>query len=210
MARTTAHSRILTFWRSIELFSAQSVPAACPGDRRQPVFRVQASEPLPWQADHPLQGRAVRPGFVRRHIVHGGLFRSSVARGLLERRFGASPETFDRPDNSAYCLFAFEVDASGRPLHDTFALSSLGWALGRTLHPGPDDPDWLVGFVAAEKAARHDFEHRHALRDGNENSLVPDDESVEPGEGESTDRRSRERAGKRASWVEASPFRAGT
>ena len=180
MARVTARSRILTFWRSIELFSAQSVPAACPGDRRQPVFRVQASDPLPWQADHPLQGRGVPVGFVRRHVVYGGLFRFSIARDLLERRFGVSTETFDRPDDSACCLFAFEVDEKGRPLRDTFALSSLGWALGRTLRPGPDDPDWLVGFVAAEEVARHDFEHRHALRDGGDSSPVLDDESVEP------------------------------
>ena len=180
MARTTVRSRILAYWRSIELFSAQSVPPANPNNRREPVFRVQASEPLPWQPCHSLTDRWKRPGYVRRHVVYGGLFRSDSVRTLLEERFGADPEVFDRPGDTAYCLFAFEVGESGRPLLDTFALSSLGWALARTLAPGPEDPNWLTGFAAAEKSARLDFEHRHAMRGDGENPFVPDGANVEP------------------------------
>lgn len=163
MSSTTDYARILTSWRAIELFSAQSVPAADPTHQEQPVFRVLASEPLPWQPNHSLQHRSLAPRKVWRHFVYGGLFRSDITRDLLEKQFGDNPNVFDRPDDAAFCLFAFEVDAIGRPVCDTFALSSLGWALGRTLNPGPNDPNWLTGFVKAEDEARDDFEHRYAL-----------------------------------------------
>ncbi|ASJ70669.1 DEAD/DEAH box helicase [Granulosicoccus antarcticus] len=180
MARSTVQSRILTSWRAIELFSAQKTPPANPNDKTKPVFRVLGSEPLPWQASHALHRRKLRPKQTWRHTVYAGLFTSTAANELLDRHFGENPDTFDRPGDCAYCLFAFEVDKSGRPLLDTFALSSLAWALGRTLSPGPSSPDWLTGFFETEKAAREDFEHRHALRDEKQDSSANHDETLEP------------------------------
>lgn len=171
MTTATVQSRILTSWRAIELFSAQSVPSPAPKDTTKPVFRVLGSEPLPWQIHHPLQQRRLHAKQTWRHTIYAGLFTSTMVNDLLEQQFGANTDTFDSSADRAFCLFAFGVDNNGRPLADTFALSSLAWALGRTLDPGPGSPDWLTGFFEAEETARQDFEHRYALRG---NDQTPD------------------------------------
>lgn len=184
MAPVNDHAKILTCWRATELFSAQSVPAADPRHREQPVFRVLASEPLPWQSNHALQQSPPPLKKVWRHFVYGGLFRSDISRELLEKHFGANDDAFDRPDDAAYCLFAFEVDEGGQPLPATYALSSLAWALGRTLSPGPNDPTWLTGFGKAENDAKDDFVHRCAFREENPESSEPSKENLESNEDE--------------------------
>lgn len=131
-------------------------------------------------ADQPcIAATRTAPNKVWRHFVYGGLFRSDITRDLLIKHFGANTDAFDRPDDAAYYLFAFDVDKGGRPLRNTFVLSSLAWALGRILNPGPDDPAWQTVFVKNEEAARLDFEHCYALLDKKSSSSAPNNENLE-------------------------------
>src|SRR5271154_3939582 len=76
---------ILRFWRSIELFSPQSVPDVKPAEH---VEDVEETGLLPWQAGHPLRNIALRDNYVWRHTVYGGLFDLRKVRDLLESAFG--------------------------------------------------------------------------------------------------------------------------
>ena len=76
-------------------------------------------------------------------------------RSILEDKLGKDPESFDERSDGESCLFAFSVTDDGRPLFDTFVLSTCAWATARTLDPGPESAEWLMGFdtIASKIAA---------------------------------------------------------
>ncbi|HVG10556.1 MAG TPA: AAA domain-containing protein [Thermoanaerobaculia bacterium] len=87
----------------------------------------------------------------------------------MESRFGTGAESFvERSPLGQACLAAFAVTDSGRPLIDSYTISSLAWALGRTRCVGPFASDWLEGFDGASSDARDSFAGRV--------SLLPEDE----------------------------------
>lgn len=84
-------------------------------------------------------------------------------RSVLEEKLGRDPEAFDERTDGQTCLFAFSVSDDGRPLFDTFVLSSCAWALSRTLKPGPESKEWLTGFEEYAKELAQDFANRYAV-----------------------------------------------
>ncbi len=162
---------ILDYWRAIEIFSPQMVPRAAPHDRNYPVFTANPAHALPWNPAHALRSLWIPPKNTRRFVVYGGIFRLEKVRIILEETLGKDPESFDERSDGESCLFAFSATEDGRPLCDSFVLSSCAWATARTLSPGPTDPQWLVGFEkTAEKIAK-DFAERYAVRPDDERGL---------------------------------------
>lgn len=160
-------SSILEYWQAVEFFTPQNVPRPAPNDSFEPVFTVSEGQLLPWNPRHRIS-QQLRPKTVRRFVVYGGVFRLDRVRQIVEEAFGSDSECFDERTDGENCFFAFSVSNDGRPLFETLILSTCAWATSRTLNPGPDSPQWLVGFdVAAEKLV-NDFSNRYAIR--------PDDE----------------------------------
>lgn len=138
---------VVRFWRAVELFSPQQVPAVRPAEQ---VFAVRPDRPLPWEARSPLP--AARPGHVWQHTVYCGVFAVERVRDVLAEVFpDAAQEDLDGRVGGDSALLAFTVNEDGLLLQDSVGVSTCAWAVGRTRSPGPDDLDWLAGF--AEQAA---------------------------------------------------------
>ena len=159
-------ARILRFWKAVELFSPQKVPRLNPNSRNEPVLRFDGETPLPWHpsAWFPLPA----PDRTWRFTAYCGIYRLGRIRMRLQRHFGRDPASFDRQPEGEGCLFALQLTADGRPLLDTFVLSSCSWGLGRLENPGPADPSWLQGFevMASDEALR--FAERFAVLENDE------------------------------------------
>lgn len=165
MSRDAA--RILDFWHAVELFSPQNLPRLRDSRRDEPIAEWSPERPLPWDEGQPLRQRAPGSKTAWRHHVYLGVFDLEQAVVELEERFGRPPGAWrDRVPGEA-CLAAFAVGDDGRPLVDTYTLSSLGWALGRLGRVG-GSLSRIDGFEGAQEAAREAFAERMAL--------LPDDE----------------------------------
>src|ERR1035437_2181916 len=119
-----AVSNILEYWRAVELFSPQSIAKLSPNDRTEPVFAVDISLPLPWDATHPFKSNWAPAKTSRRFLICCGVLGLAQMREILEDRLGKDPESFDEHTDGETCLFAFSVSDDGRPLFDTFVFSS--------------------------------------------------------------------------------------
>jgi AAA domain len=153
---------VLDYWRAVELFSPQDVPRAAPNDPTEPVFSAREDVSLPWNPGHPLKSRRTAPGTSRRFQVYCGIYSLEKVRSVLEDKFGKDPESFDERSDGESCLFAFSVTDDGRPLFDTFVLSTCAWATARTLDPGPESAEWLVGFETIASTVAAGFAERLA------------------------------------------------
>ncbi|KKD07657.1 hypothetical protein [Streptomyces sp. WM6386] len=136
-------SGIVGYWRVVELFSPQKIPAV---SARDPACAVAADGPLPWEAGHALRSVPLEPGFVWQHVVYGGAYTLRAVRDTLPEVFGESGEDHDRRMDGESALFALTVTDEGRPLLDSPVLSTGAWATGRVLSPGPGSHAWLDGF----------------------------------------------------------------
>jgi hypothetical protein len=94
--------------------------------------------------------------------VYCGIYSLEKVRSVLEDKFGQDPESFDARSDGESCLFAFSVTDDGRPLFDTFVLSTCAWATARTLDPGPESAEWLVGFETIASTIAAGFAERLA------------------------------------------------
>jgi hypothetical protein len=164
MTAVSDKAAILDYWRAIELFSPQNVPHAAPNDYTEPVFSAQEDVPLPWEPVHPLKSRRTPPRTSRRFQVYCGIYRVEKVRSILEDKLGKDPESFDERSDGESCLFAFSVTDDGRPLFDTFVLSTCAWATARTLSPGPGSAEWLIGFEPTASKIASSFAERLATR----------------------------------------------
>lgn len=138
-------SRVLRFWRAVELFGAQTVDPAEPKDRR---YDISPASVLPWDGSHPLHGaKKQHKDNVWRYTVYGGLYGLDELFGVLSQVLGESGLDVDeRTPRGQSALFAVEVSPDGRLLLDSLTLSEAAWAVGRTISPGPHSPEWLDGF----------------------------------------------------------------
>lgn len=159
---------ILLFWRTIELFSPQTLPRPKDSRRSEPVTEWQQGDPLPWEPAHPLRRRRPPSRTAWRYYVYLGVFDLESVTQELQDRFGANPEASEERSTGQACLAAFALTESGRPLIDSYTISSLAWSMGRTRRPGPTSPEWLEGFDEAQSQAREAFAGRM--------SVSPDDE----------------------------------
>lgn len=164
MSTAKESSEILEYWRAVELFSPQSIPKLKPNDRSEPVFAVDPELPLPWDAAHPFKAIWAPKNTSRRFLVCCGVFPLTTVRDTLEEKLGKDPESFDERTDGESCLFAFSVTDDGRPLFETFVLSSCAWSISRTMQPGPESADWLVGFEARAEQLSQDFANRYAVK----------------------------------------------
>lgn len=143
-------ARVVDFWRAVELFEPQKVDRPdLRGDT--PVYEVEAGLPLPWQKGHPLQNRRPPRNTVWRHTVYLGVFSTKETHTILDQVFGADPRQVESRVGSETALGAFEVDGHGQALLGAQTVSTCGWAIGRTLDPGPRSKDWLEGFATTEE-----------------------------------------------------------
>ncbi len=126
-------SRIVGYWRAVELFSPQKIPAVSARDR---VYAVTADSPLPWEAGHALRSVPLDTGFVWQHVVYGGAYALRAVRDTLLQVFGEREEDHDGRMDGESALFALTVTDEGRLLLDSPVLSTCAWATGRATGSG--------------------------------------------------------------------------
>lgn len=155
---------VLRYWRAVEFFSPQILPRKNPLDRIEPVVELTGGEMEPWHEDHPLQQRRTPGRTSRRHMAYCGVYKIERVKEALEEAFGRDLEAFDERMEGESCIFAIAIAHDGRPLFETFTLSSCAWATGRLRSPGPDSARWLEGFEEAEELLRESFAKRFSVR----------------------------------------------
>jgi hypothetical protein len=134
---------VVEYWRAVELFSPQKVPAV---SLREQVYEVAADRALPWEDGHPVRSLPLEPGYAWQHIVYGGCFALTDVRDTLMEVFGRDEEDVDGRMDGDTALFALTVTDDGRLLLDSPVFSACGWATGRALSPRPGGRRWLDGF----------------------------------------------------------------
>jgi AAA domain len=135
---------ILRYWQALEMFAPQRIPSLDPTSHVEPVVQAADSPVLPWSGGSRLP--PPMPGKTWRFQVYCGVYKIRSVTAFLERKFGPDRSTVEARESGHSCLFTFTVTAEGRPLLDTFTVSTCPWAVSRTVKPGPQDPDWLDGF----------------------------------------------------------------
>lgn len=160
MTTNNDKAAILDFWHAIELFSPQAIPRLAPRDSVEPVFSIEEGLPLPWDPNHFLQGRYKSLQMRSRYQVFCGIFKLEKIHKILEEKLSKPAENYEERTSGESCLFTFSVTQEGRPLFDTFTISSCAWATGRTLDPGPHDLDWLKDFNLQAHRFSTEFEER--------------------------------------------------
>lgn len=157
------HTAVLDFWRNAELLSPPAIPKVNARDRFEPVFAVSnTAEPLPWQPGHPIGQRFPGSGRKWRYTWYGGTYELERVRDILDAALRRPALAYQEPIRGESCLFAVSFTDDGRPLFDTFVVSSCAWALGQ-LSKGPrrmPNPD---EFEAAAETMRRDFELAFAV-----------------------------------------------
>ena len=154
---------MLDFWRNAELLSPPTIPKVNARDRFEPVFAVtNSSEPLPWQPGHPLGSRFPGSGRKWRHTWYGGTYELERVKSVLDAALRRPDPGYQEPVRGDSCLFAVSFTDDGRPLFDTFVVSSCAWALGQLSRGQRSMPD-PDGFEATADALRRDFELAFAV-----------------------------------------------
>jgi len=166
MTPAEREARILQYWKAVELFSPQKIPRLNPNNRKEPVLRTAGETPLPWDSSSWLP--APEAGHEWRFTAYCGLYKLGRVRALLERKFGRDPTSFDGRTDGESCLFALQITATGRPLLDTFVLSSCPWAVGRLRDLGAGIGTWMSGFEAAAAEEKRRLAERFAVREDDE------------------------------------------
>jgi len=144
-------STILRFWRSVELFSAQTV-GGVGTDQQERRYDLRPDGPAPWENGHPLSDIRIAPSKRWKFTVYVGLYGLDELHRTLDRVFPENEFDLDeRIPRGTSALFAVEVTEQGELVLDSLTLSTAAWAVGRTVDPGPSDPGWLDGFEQVEK-----------------------------------------------------------
>jgi hypothetical protein len=126
-------ARIAGFWRAVEIFSPQQIPAP---DSRGRVVDFGPRELMPWEAGS-RRYREAPEGKKWRHQVFGGVYGLSRVRDVLTGLYPDETEGEPAPTSGQSALFACVVDESGTLVEASAVLSSCAWAVGRAVkHPG--------------------------------------------------------------------------
>ncbi|MBA2649464.1 MAG: ATP-binding protein [Legionella sp.] len=157
-AKETPESDILNYWRSIEFFSPQRIPKTAPRLRQDPVFEIHQNEPLcPWEDSHPFKTKKHQYKLIHQHMVYCALYPHLLIKESLQAVFGQDEDSFDERMEGEGCVFAFSVSSEGRPLFDSFILSTSAWALGQILNNKMKKSNWLDGFDKCAKKLSLEF-----------------------------------------------------
>lgn len=134
-------SRVIEFWRAVEIFSPQPLPRP---DARMRITDAGPGEPMPWEPGSPHYAPSPA-GKTWRHEVFGGVYALSRVRDTLTGLYGPDSDGGQRePASGQSALFAFTVNGNGALVPGTAVLSSCAWAVSRALS-APDAPS-LAGF----------------------------------------------------------------
>lgn len=158
---TTEQAKILRYWRSVELFNARTIPA-------KDTTRITASTVLPWNKNKNqlLEEKQIVQNtkgssnvtMVKRYTVYCGMYSMDAVRTLLEEKIGCDEDTeYKQPPSGKTCICSFEVTREGRPLLDSFSLSTCAWSVGRTINPGPNSEKWLNGYEYVSESITNAF-----------------------------------------------------
>lgn len=165
----TRQASILKYWQAIEYFSPQSIDKP---DRIIPpppdqtgkippgnyVFVYGARNRLPWEQGHWIAAIQAKPNTFLRFQIYGGVYPIKKVYDTLANYFGKGREgSEDPPITGDTCVYSVHVTKEGRPLMDTFALSTCAWALGRVRLPSFQDPACLNGFDEKEEEIKQLF-----------------------------------------------------
>lgn len=165
----------LAFWRSCEYFATGRVEPLS-DDARNPVLAWGPGTLAPWHPEHPCQADLpqLAPPQVRLYVVTCGLYDSGRIRSAALSALLGEPLD-DEAGGHPSATMTFLVNDQGFALRDSLVVAMAPWAMGRTFHPGPGDPEWLSGFDKALDKARE----RWWL------SVEPLEETVNSGSGDS-------------------------
>ena len=186
-SRRTREFRIIRFWQAVEYFSLKQIPEIdlsspertltdLPKLNRktvpvQKVFDHNPKDPLPWETQHWMQQAPKNPKKFLRFQIYGGVYPISIIQQTLEQKCGKDENleyeigSLDQNDKGETCIYAFQVSDEGRPLFDSFTLTSCAWAIGRTLSPGPDSPEWFSDFANMENQIKNSFIRDFSIQD---------------------------------------------
>jgi len=168
MSESHQQTSVLKYWRAVELFSPQSIPAAEPNDKTFPSFDIaQEDATLPWEPAHRLRSRKLGYNKVWRHRLFVSVYPLDTVRTILETACGKDPEAVDERADGETAMFSISVADDGRPIFDTLVLSNCAWALGRTVTVGPQAKDWLAG-VSRFQSTFEQYTRKHL-------GILPDD-----------------------------------
>lgn len=159
--RLEKFTNILKFWRSVEYFTPQKLPKFDPQNTENPVFEINATDKhkaLPWEVSHPLQQREHTKNKSLQYLVYCAVYPYSMIVDRLQAKFGRDSETFDERTDGDDCVFAFTVSFDGKPLFNTFILSTCAWALTKVLDNMPDDPEWVDKFDIVQQSLLQKFQ----------------------------------------------------
>jgi hypothetical protein len=136
--------KVIEFWQAVEMFSPPAIPVVRPS---QGVFDIAPSEPLPWQAGHPLRRQRLKKDLAWRHIVYLGIYPLEAVFAALKPVFEVDSEDLEERPSGSSALLALAVSDKGIMLESSVVLSACAWATARALDPGPATADWLDGFA---------------------------------------------------------------
>lgn len=111
-------AEIIRFWRTVEVFSPQSVEKA---SRERRVYVVKPGEPLPWDPEHELAGVPLTKDQAWWHVVYVGIYSLEPVFETLIRVFAPDEESFNERPAGESALGAFVVSGEGRPLRSARA-----------------------------------------------------------------------------------------
>lgn len=134
----------LQFWRVVELFAPQPVPAVSAAGSDGTVLEWNPKQALPWRSR-----RAAAPNSAWEHTVYLGLYELSAVYQSLRQAFREDPGTdASLPAGRSACA-ALVVDEFGCLIPGSAVLSSCAWAVGR-IHRSPRRHDvWFTEYDQA-------------------------------------------------------------
>jgi hypothetical protein len=131
----------LEAWRAIEYFTIQSAPWERLGKNHPHI--TNANDQLPWQYSASKYTATSGNKWVSYSGIYSVTRHDELLRSVLKQdRFKDDP-----PRNKDAALVSLSFDEQGKYINGSLILSQAAWALGRALRPGPDDPEWLDGFL---------------------------------------------------------------
>lgn len=151
-------SQILRYWKAVELFNTQTISS-----KDSP--KLTSTTVLPWNKETSEQMRTLQGKDkptngepVKRYTIYCGIYEVKAVQQLLEEKIGFDDDAeYQKPPTGQTCVCSFEVTDEGRPLFDSFTLSSCAWAVGQTLNTSHDEAEWLEGYENMEGAEKLRF-----------------------------------------------------
>jgi hypothetical protein len=133
-------TQLISFWRSVEALSPQTIPKVAPSNPLTPVRNWPHGALVPWCEPAFVQ-RRIPPAKAWRHSIYGAVYERATFIRLLEFKLGKQPDVFEERANGECAVFYLAVDEHGYPQVDSLTLSMAAWAYGIIERQGLDALD---------------------------------------------------------------------